>query len=54
MNNIIDLSDISDASHMNLFSSKAQADIQELFSMDERNKGLHDGCKVPEAIIKKV
>ncbi|KAL9536663.1 hypothetical protein MBANPS3_012471 [Mucor bainieri] len=53
MNNIIDLSDMSDASHLNLFSSKAQADIQKLFSADEWNEGQHDGCEVPEAIIKK-
>lgn len=35
MNITIGLSDPSDASHMNMFSSsKAQAGIQELFSID--------------------
>ncbi|KAL9557130.1 hypothetical protein MBANPS3_001548 [Mucor bainieri] len=53
MNNIIDVSDTSEGSHIDMFTAKAQKAIQELFANDEWDEGLRNSCEIPEEIIDK-
>ncbi|KAF1805422.1 hypothetical protein FB192DRAFT_1276885 [Mucor lusitanicus] len=55
MNNIVDVSDTSEGSHMDMFPPQAQVAIEQLISREMLNENQANcrSCTVPEAIITK-